>query len=268
MMKRRRWSRLVLLVGAVGLAWGLLAAVQAWWIRHQVARARAEIAAVQIGPARERLSALATAHPGALGGTVDYLLGISEAMAGRNDAALAAFRRLPAAFEFDPDGAALEARANLEFGRLHAAESRLERCWAGGGPGRDRLIPWLIHVYERQVRFDDVARLLYSRLDEETRSNKILRLRDLENLKLGRHPYELLRANLDKIGRKAPDDDRVWLGAAAWRSHWDGGTRPPTGCGGARRPAPTRRCGGHGWNGRGRRTAGGGRPGPGPPRRG
>ncbi len=104
MRKWRRWSRLVLLAVAVALAGGATVGVRARWVR-QVARAQAEIAAGRIGPARHRLAALATAHPGALGGTVDYLLGTCEAIAGRDEAALSAFARVPDGFEFASAGA-------------------------------------------------------------------------------------------------------------------------------------------------------------------
>ena len=124
----------MLLAVAVALAGGATVGVRARWVRREVARAQAEIAAGRIGPARHRLAALATAHPARLGGTVDYLLGTCEAIAGRDEAALSAFARVPDGFEFASAGAYLEARANLGRGRLRAAETRLEATLKRGGP--------------------------------------------------------------------------------------------------------------------------------------
>jgi enediyne biosynthesis protein E4 len=214
MMKRRRWGRLVLaaVTLAAAVAWWLYADAQTRWMRREVARAREEIAAGRFGTARHRLAALSTSHPGAMGGTVDYLTGICEASAGRADAALAAFARVPEGFEFTVDGAYFEARANIERGRFRPAEERLEATLKKGGPDLERLIPLLIHVYETQVRFDDVRRVLRERLQAEIGTHKLLRLRDLDNINLGRHPYDGLRASLEQNARKAPGDDRIWLG--------------------------------------------------------
>jgi enediyne biosynthesis protein E4 len=210
MMKRRRWRRLVLVVVAMTLAWGLYDRFELWRVRREMVRAQAEIAAGRLEAARRRLAVLEAAHPGALGGTVDYLLGVCEATAGRDDAALAAFARVPEQFEFAPAGAYLEARANLECGRLRAAESRLETSLSRGGSDQDRLPPLLVRVYEMQARFDDVRDLLLARLKSAQEPLKLLK--ELDNVKQGRHPYDGLRAALEQAGRRAPEDERVWLG--------------------------------------------------------
>src|SRR5262245_35026734 len=119
---RRRWRRLGILTGLLSAAWGLVTGAQAVRARVEFQRARGEIALGQLQPARRRLASLAAARPGAMGGAVDYWLGVCEANLGRPDEALRAFGRVPAGFVFDAQGAYIEARANLAHGRLRAAE--------------------------------------------------------------------------------------------------------------------------------------------------
>src|SRR6516225_5550399 len=110
-LPRMTTRRLKIAAGAVVLAlvWGLYAGFEVWRVRREMNRAQAEIIAGRLNPARRRLAAVAAEHPGALGGAVDYLLGVCEATAGHDDAALTAFARVPAGFEFAPAGAYLEA---------------------------------------------------------------------------------------------------------------------------------------------------------------
>src|SRR4051812_21613846 len=133
-LSRRRWRRLGLLLGSLGAAWALVVGVQAVRARVEFQMARAEIARGRLEPARRRLAALASARPGVLGGAAEYWLGVCEASLDHPDAALRAFARVPEGFPYDTNGAYLEARANLARGHLHAAERRLERTLARGGP--------------------------------------------------------------------------------------------------------------------------------------
>ena len=105
MTKWRIWRRFMLLATAGALVWCLAAGVATWRMQHELARAQSEIGAGRVEPARRRLAALAASHPGALGGAVDYLLGVCEATGGRDEAALAAFARVPKGFEFASAGA-------------------------------------------------------------------------------------------------------------------------------------------------------------------
>src|SRR5436309_2571140 len=105
---RRRWRRLGLMAGFMGAAWALVVGVEAVRARVAFQRARAEIARGEVEPARRRLAALSAARPGALGGAVEYWLGVCEATLGHPDAALKAFVRVPDGFSFDAQGAYLE----------------------------------------------------------------------------------------------------------------------------------------------------------------
>lgn len=193
------------------MAWVLFVQVDTWRARGELRLAQQEIAKGRLAGAHRRLTGLA-ARPGALDGAADYWLGICEALGGRTEAALRAFSRVPEAHPFEPLGAYLEAKANLSRGRLSDAERRLEQALARGGPGRDQVRELLSHIYQIEVRFDDVKALHYASLvdaQDPTRD-----LKELANLDLQRLPHEGLKGALERAGQQAPDDDRVWLGKA------------------------------------------------------
>jgi tetratricopeptide (TPR) repeat protein len=207
---RRRWRRLGLLAGLLAAAWALVVGVGAMRARLEFRSARAEMARGRMEPARRRLAALAAARPGALGGAVEYWLGVCEATLGDPDAALRAFARVPDEFAFDAQGAYLEARANLAHGRLRAAERRLEQALTRGGPDLEPARALLRHIYEIEVRFDDAKALLRTSLDGAPDPIRVLK--ELSNYEQDRVPADGLRAALGTAGHLAPEEDRVWLG--------------------------------------------------------
>jgi hypothetical protein len=219
---RRRWRRLGLLAGLLAATWALVVVVEAVRARVEFQSARAEIARGRLEPARRRLAALAAARPGVLGGAVEYCLGVCEATLGHPDAALRAFARVPDDFAFDAHGAYLEARANLAYGRLRAAERRLERALARDGPDLGPARALLRHIYEIEVRFDDAKALLRAGLAGAPDPIRVLK--ELSNYEQERVPADGLRAALEKAGRLAPEEDRVWLGLgrlAILAGRWD-----------------------------------------------
>jgi tetratricopeptide (TPR) repeat protein len=221
---RRRWRRLGLLAGLLAAAWALSVGVGAVRARVEFHSARADIARGRLEPARRRLAALAAARPGTLGGAVDYWLGVCEATLGHPDAALRAFARVPDDFAFDAHGAYLEAKANLAHGRLRAAERRLERALARGGPDLGPVRDLLRHIYEIEVRFDDAKALLRASL--AVAPDPIRVLKELSNYEQERVPADGLRAALEKAGELAPQEDRVRLGRARLAilaGRWDEG---------------------------------------------
>jgi tetratricopeptide (TPR) repeat protein len=211
-MMQRRWYWLGALAAALALAWALRAGFDDRRIRSELAVARSDIEHGRLEPARGRLAKLAASRPGALGGAVDYWLGVSESAVGRSEAALRAFDRVPESFAFDTRGSCLEAQANLERGRLRAAERRLEKAIAWEGPDRERTRTLLIRVYQIEIRFEDVKTLLRARLADT--EDPYHTLKELSNLDLGRLPYDGLESALEEAGRLCPGDDRVWLGKA------------------------------------------------------
>jgi enediyne biosynthesis protein E4 len=218
---RRRWRRIGIAAVLLALGWFLFKRLDAWNQLGQLRLAQQEIARGQLAAAHRRLASLA-ARPGAPGGAADYWLGVCEALGGHPDAALRAFARLPEGYVFDPDGAYLEAKANLAQGKLHAAERRLDQALTRGGPDLDRIRDLLSHIYQIEVRFDDVKVLLRRSLGDA--KDLIGVLKELNNFELERLPYDGLQRTLEKAGRLAPEDDRVWLGKgrlAMEAGHWE-----------------------------------------------
>jgi tetratricopeptide (TPR) repeat protein len=209
---RSRWLRFGIVAIAVPLAWTCWRALDNLRFRGELVRARRDLAEGRREQARARLAALATARPGALGGEVDCLLGVSESSLGRIDAALAAFARVPSGYLFDAQAARFEAEANLQRGRLRAAETRLEEALSRGGPGLNDVRQLLSRVYEIQLRIEDSLPLYRASVPES--SEPFLLLQRISSLEGGTLPLESLKTTLDEAAAMAPLDDRVWLGQA------------------------------------------------------
>jgi enediyne biosynthesis protein E4 len=221
MKMRRRWRLLGIVVALVALAWSGFAQLHSWMIRGELRLAQQDIALGRLDAAHRRLVGLA-ARPGTMGGAAEYWLGICESLGGRPDNALRAFGRLPAGYPFDPVGAYHEAKANLSQGRLDAAERRLEQAMTLDGRGREQARGLLSHIYQMEVRFDDVRNLHRANLVRA--EDPTIDLKELSNLDLKRLPYDGLKGALEKAGQLAPEDDRVWLGRARLAiedGHWD-----------------------------------------------
>ncbi len=238
-MRIRRLSwRIGIAVVLLALSWTLFARLESWSKLGELRLAQQEITRGQLGAAHRRLTAL-SARPGALGGAADYWLAVCEALSNRPDAALRAFARLPTEYPFEPVGAYHEAKANLTQGKLGPAERRLERALARGGPGLDQVRDLLGHIYQIEVRFDDVKVLLRASLADA--NDPIRVLKDLSNFELDRLPYNGLQAALEKAGQLAPEDDRVWLGKgrlAIEAGRWDEAREWLRRCGCGRADAP------------------------------
>ncbi|RUL85376.1 CRTAC1 family protein [Tautonia sociabilis] len=209
---RGRRRRLALAAVALALVAGALAGLDALRVRGELRAARAELAQGRVATARDRLAGLSAKRPGAVGGAVDYWLGICESIRGRPDAALDAFGRVPVGFPFDPVGAFHEASANLRRGRLRPAEDRLERLLRRGSGGLDEARDLLRRLYVIQVRIDDAMDLMRSSLG--TSRDPLRLLKELADLGRGSLPLDGLAQTLEQAGRMAPEDDRVWLGRA------------------------------------------------------
>ncbi len=114
MMKiRRQYFRFGILGALVVLGWALFTVWGTWRTGAILVRAQQEIADGRLDAARSRLASLAS-RPGTKGGAADYWLGICEAIDGRADEAMRAFR--PGARE-------------LSHSNLEAHTSRPRRTW-------------------------------------------------------------------------------------------------------------------------------------------
>jgi tetratricopeptide (TPR) repeat protein len=188
--------------------------------RHRSAldEADREIAAGRYGAARQRLLGLSTRWMGP--DEVDYRLGLCEGHLGHDDAALAAWGRLPARSPFAEAAALNAAAVEINRGRFSAAETILEGALSH--PGRQvvtvgqvlaRLLWEQGRTYERRSVIESswrsASRSSWPRPAEALGLLRDSMAVDFESLAVG-----ALRVLLERASQPAPDDDRVWLGWA------------------------------------------------------
>jgi enediyne biosynthesis protein E4 len=220
MMLTRRSPKLFVLVVAVAVA----VVVGIVWLvggrRHRSAldQADREIAEGRYGAARQRLIALSTRWMGP--DEVDYRLGVCEGHLGHDEAALAAWGRLPAGSSFAEAAALNSAAVEINRGRFSAAETILEGALRH--PGRQvvmvgqvlaRLMWEQGRTYERRSVIESSWRSA-SRPGWPRPTEALGLLRDHMAVDFDSVAVDALRILLDRAGRAAPEDDRVWLGWA------------------------------------------------------
>jgi predicted Zn-dependent protease len=204
-----------MLVAAAGtLGWAATWGIGAWRDAAELDRAGREMTSGRYAPARARLERLAARRPGR--DRVEYALGVCEAALGHTDAALAAWGRVPRDSAMAPRAALERGRLALEHGRLAVAEEGLARAAAQGGAighEADGLIGQLLLFTGRA---DALALWFERRWRSGADPAAMLRARWL--LDAQPPPVGPVRDALERFGREAPDDDRVWLGRAALAS--------------------------------------------------
>jgi enediyne biosynthesis protein E4 len=213
-LRVRSWLKpgrmVVLCLVAAALGWGAFTASASWWYKRELDRALREMAAGRHDVALGRLEWLAARWPGTA--EVEYSLGECAASAGRVDLALSAWARVPRGSDPFTRAALDRARLALDNGRLAIAEESLaplldERGEVGDQAGR---MADQVDLFTGRVRA--IARRIERRWPLSSDQAGLLRL----HWQLDTQPFPLLamREALDRMARQAPDDDRVWLGAA------------------------------------------------------
>ena len=177
-----------------------------------------ELAAGRYGAARQRLIGLSTRWMGPE--EVDYRLGVCEGHLGHDEAALAAWGRLPVRSPFAEAAALNSAAVEINRGRVSAAETILEGALIH--PGRQvvtvgqvlaRLLWEQGRTYERRSVIESGWRSA-SRPGRPGPEEALGLLRDHMAVDFESLAVDAIRARLEDAGRQAPDDDRVWLGRA------------------------------------------------------
>jgi tetratricopeptide (TPR) repeat protein len=204
---RSRYAQAGLLLAALTSGWVAWSTLSAWTTRRELGRADTLLRLGRHEQAAALYQQLTLRRPGLSAGW--YGLGLCHERAGRIDAALAAWGRVPeSAPEFER---AMQRRARLgiEHGRFADAEDALQRSWERdgrqAGEAYERL-GWLLQV---QGRHDDVRRLI-----EATGDTSPHALRTLVQIEARPVPVESLRATIERAAAACPEDDRVWLGRA------------------------------------------------------
>jgi enediyne biosynthesis protein E4 len=214
---RRSWVLLRLMAGVVvliGTAWTLLC-----W-RHQSAldQVDRDIAAKRYGTARQRLIGLATRWVGP--DAVDYRLGVCEGYLGHDEAALAAWGRLPMGSPFAEAAALNSAAVEMNRGSFSSAEAILEVALRHPGPQVVTVGQLLGQLYSKEGRTCERRAVLESSWRIASRpgwprpDEALGLLRDHMAVDFVSLAVDSYRTLLDHAGREAPLDDRVWLGLA------------------------------------------------------
>jgi tetratricopeptide (TPR) repeat protein len=217
MAKRRRAWRLVPAFLFVGLIWG----GWAWWMDRRytgsMAEIKAEIMAGRYALACRNLEELLSwkADPD---GELVYNLGSCELARGRDQAAEKAWARVVPGSAFVERAIRGRMRLRNKAGRLAAAEQLVKA--AAEDPRNDRtgLLVLLMPMFSELGRVDEAERLLEDRWEHfnalgEGALEPAIQLLRL-HIDLGRKaaPVEAIRTVVEQAARRAPNDDRVWLG--------------------------------------------------------
>ena len=190
-----------------GAYWG----GRAWWYDAELGRAERDMAAGRFG-----VGAGATRPdsrrrwPGR--DEVEYPLGVCESELGHIGPALDAWARVPDDSVFAPRAALERARLALEHGRFAAAEESLRRIEDARGEIGDAAM----RLAQQLDLFSGRGYRINRRIERHWRSSRdqVMQLRTHWLYDTQPYPIDAVREALERLGREAPDDDRVWLGKA------------------------------------------------------
>jgi enediyne biosynthesis protein E4 len=212
----RRWrSRLLLVLVAVGILWG-------WWKWSEapaywktLAQIEEQIEKGLISRAAKELVELSASYPDS--DQAAFLLGICEKARGRNQEATAAWSRVPPSSRFAFRAIESRVEMELEDGRLSEAEQLvLQTCADRQFIGPDSRI-LLGAIYSEEGRHEEALKLIetlwqrHHQAGEAASETAINQLWLFIQLRSNPVPVERVRDVLDRAGRIAPDDDRIWL---------------------------------------------------------
>jgi enediyne biosynthesis protein E4 len=219
MRRRGRWSTGILSAIILGgLAW----CGWRWWEVREYRNAMAEIDdAMRHGrytAAARDLSALLAWSPGS--DRALYLRGLCDKARGQAGQADAAWAAIPPDSVYHKRAVAGRVDLLIERGRLADAENLILGTTDDLGLEASALRMILIPLFVQEGRADDALRLIESRwrsLDAHGEGDveQAVNLARLHmELRWNVPPANAVREYLDRVGRLAPDDDRIWLGRA------------------------------------------------------
>jgi tetratricopeptide (TPR) repeat protein len=198
---------------------GLAAALGGWWAFHRYEQrwfeeelriAQQEFGAGRFGAARARLTRLAVGRPDAA--EVQYWLGSCELAKGNDEAALAAWARVPAAASEAGLAALCRGRLGLESGRYRLAEATLQRAAREPGNVGIEGRRLLGRLYWMMGRREDQRRVTQGEAEQLADPSETLRNLYLFDNDL--YPVDYMGRKLEWVRKANPDDDRVWLALA------------------------------------------------------
>ena len=160
--------------------------------------------------AKARLAGMARRWPDRA--EIDYQLGLCERARGRDEAALAAWGRVPDNVALAPLAALARGRLAFETGRYSLAETCLERAIRSSAVTGDEASGLLGRLHWITGRHDDYRRHLRQVAERQDDPSETLRL--LWSIDHDPYPIDGMTQTLESARRTAPDDDRVWLASA------------------------------------------------------
>ncbi len=143
-----------------------------------------------------------------------YRLGVCSHAGGDIAAAMAAWSRVEPRSAWGPRAGLARARTLVgDLGRFGDAEVILEGLLKDAGPSRDEVRHTLAELYFWEGRRDEVGRLIEKAWRNS--ADPVIDLRDHWRAETSPTLIEQVRWEVDRAGRSAPDDDRVWLARAS-----------------------------------------------------
>ena len=203
---------LILTMSGIGVAtvWMIMRGVEERRCQTLLEHAKTEMSVGRYGKARDRLKELLERRPE--WDEAWYNLGVCEQTRDRTELALAALAKVSPGSDWAGWSAVRRSRLEMDRGRFAEAEKLLVR--AAGIPGTHVAeARWgMVLLLRQQGRFDEARRWLEVGFD--LMSSSVETLQRLYKLDVDPFPIEGIRVLLDRAGRQAQDDDRVWLARA------------------------------------------------------
>ena len=210
-----RGSRVALIFAisiiALGATWGIIwpqwrsGGLEPCW-----KEAKQEMSAGRFGLARKQLTELVARWPG--WGEALYQLGVCEQARNRPEAAIEMFERVPPDSEWTGWSDVRRSRLEMDRGRFTECERLLRQGAARAGPHVAEARWGLVLLLRLEGRFQEARRWLEDGFDAMT--SPVETLTRLYKLDVDPFPIEGVRTALDRAGKQAPEDDRVWLARA------------------------------------------------------
>jgi tetratricopeptide (TPR) repeat protein len=209
---RAGWLLLVIVAGTVvaGASWGVLRAIEEQRCRSALEEAKREMSQGRHDRAQARLAELLARRPG--WDEAWYNLGVCAQSRQQAQAAWDAFAKVPSGSPWVGWSEVRQSRIALDRGQFSACEDLLRRAAARPGPHRGEARWGLVLLLRMQGRFDEARRCLQAGFDQM--SSPIVTLQRLFKLDVDPFPVEGVRRALNRAGKQAPEDDRVWLARA------------------------------------------------------
>jgi tetratricopeptide (TPR) repeat protein len=209
-----RLRRVAFVVGlgsiAVGVVWATVHTIMERRSRALLEQAKQDMSAGRYTLARTRLAELVARRPGwdeAL-----YQLGVCEQARNRPAAALEVLERVPPDSPWSGWSDVRRSRLEMDRGRFAECERLLRQAARLPGPHVAEARWGLVLLLRMEGRFEEARCWLEDGFDVMT--SPVETLQRLYKLDVDPFPIEGVRTALERAGKQAPEDDRVWLARA------------------------------------------------------